>query len=191
MDRLLAFYKPYEVLSQFTDPKGRQTLKGFIPVAGVYAAGRLDYRSEGLLLLSNNGTVIHRLTDPRYEHQKTYLAQVEGIASEQDIQPLREQIVVPGLQTQTAEVRIVPEPEIPPRSKPVRDYHPTTWLRIRLKEGKKHQIRRMTAAIGFPTLRLIRIAIGDIHLGALQPGDWRDLTPEEIRKLMKDLGLQR
>ena len=175
MTRYLAFFKPFEVLSQFTDSQGRKTLKDFLPVAGVYAAGRLDYRSEGLLLLSDDGLLIHRLTDPRFDHEKTYLAQVEGIASPQDLHSMQTQILLPGLQTKTAEVMLVPEPDLPPRPTPVRDYHPTSWLHINLREGKKHQVRRMTAAVGLPTLRLVRVAIGPIRLEGLQPGEWRDL----------------
>jgi len=177
----LAFYKPDEVLSQFTDKVGRDTLKSYISVQGVYAAGRLDYHSEGLMVLSDDGPFIRRLTDPRFSHPKTYLAQVEGRATEKMIRPLNEGIVLPGLQTRLAQVEIVPEPILLPRSRPVRSYHPTTWLRIVLFEGKKHQVRRMTAAVGLPTLRLVRVAIGSLELGRLQPGQWRELTHAEIR----------
>jgi len=183
MARYLAFYKPFEVLSQFTDSSGRQTLKDYIDVPGVYSAGRLDYRSEGLLLLSDDGRLIHCLTDPRYDHPKTYLAQVEGLLNEQAVSRLRSEIVLPGIQTKLPQVTAVASPQLPPRGQPVRDYHPTSWLKIVLYEGKKHQVRRMTAAAGFPTLRLVRIAIGNIGLGDLQPGEWRDLTPKEIRDL--------
>jgi 23S rRNA pseudouridine2457 synthase len=183
MARYLAFYKPFEVLSQFTDSSGRQTLKDDIDVPGVYSAGRLDYRSEGLLLLSDDGGLIHRLTDPRYDHPKTYLAQVEGLLSEEAVSRLRSEIVLPGIQTKLPQVTAVTDPQLPPRGQPVRDYHPTSWLKIVLYEGKKHQVRRMTAATGFPTLRLVRITIGNIRLGDLQPGKWRDLTRKEIREL--------
>lgn len=190
MARYLAFFKPFEVLSQFTDSRGRKTLKDFLPVAGVYAAGRLDYRSEGLLLLSDDGLLIHRLTDPRFDHEKTYLAQVEGIASPQALHSMQTHILLPGLQTKTAEVKLVPEPDLPPRPTPVRDYHPTSWLLINLREGKKHQVRRMTAAVGLPTLRLVRVAIGPIRLEGLQPGEWRDLSGQEIRALKKALRME-
>jgi 23S rRNA pseudouridine2457 synthase len=186
----MAFFKPFEVLSQFTDSQGRKTLKDYIPVAGVYAAGRLDYRSEGLLILSDDGPLIHRLTDPRFDHEKTYLAQVEGIASPDALQALQTQIQLPGLQTKTPEVKLAPEPDLPPRPTPVRDYHPTSWLLITLREGKKHQVRRMTAAVGLPTLRLVRVAIGPIRLDGLQPGDWRDLGEHEIRALKKALRME-
>jgi 23S rRNA pseudouridine2457 synthase len=190
MQRYLAFFKPFEVLSQFTDSHGRKTLRDYIPVTRVYAAGRLDFRSEGLLLLSDDGLLIHRLTDPRFDHQKTYLAQVEGIAGPEALHALQACILLPGLQTKTAEVQLVPEPELPPRPTPVRDYHPTSWLRISLREGKKHQVRRMTAAVGLPTLRLVRVAIGPIRLDGLQPGAWRDLSLQEVRALKKVLQME-
>jgi len=189
MPRYLAFFKPYEVLSQFTDEAGRVTLKAYIHFPGIYAAGRLDYRSEGLLLLSDDGPLIHRLTDPRFEHPKTYLAQVEGVVDPEKLAPLRDGIQIGDLQTRPAQVEVVPNPGLPPRSKPVRDYHPTTWLRIVLREGKKHQVRRMTAAVGYPTLRLVRVKIGPIELGELQPGQWRALEPQELRALRRDLRL--
>jgi len=181
MTHYLAFYKPDEVLSQFTDTAGRDTLKNYISVQGVYAAGRLDYLSEGLMVLSDEGAFIRRLTDPRFSHPKTYLAQVEGLATEEMIRPLKERIVLPGLQTRLAQVEIIPEPPLPPRPRPVRGYHPTNWLKIILFEGKKHQVRRMTAAVGLPTLRLVRVAIGALELGSLKPGQWRELTQTEIR----------
>jgi 23S rRNA pseudouridine2457 synthase len=181
MTHYLAFYKPDEVLSQFTDTAGRDTLKNYISVQGVYAAGRLDYHSEGLMVLSDEGAFIRRLTDPRFSHPKTYLAQVEGLATEEMIRPLKERIVLPGLQTRLAQVEIIPEPPLPPRPRPVRGYHPTNWLKIILFEGKKHQVRRMTAAVGLPTLRLVRVAIGALELGSLKPGQWRELTQTEIR----------
>jgi 23S rRNA pseudouridine2457 synthase len=181
--QVIKFYKPDEVLSQFTDAHKRRTLKDFIPLAGIYTAGRLDYHSEGLLLLSDDGGLIHRLTDPRYEHPKTYLAQVEGSVPVEALEPLQRGLDLGNLQARPAQAWIVPDPGLPPRPRPVRDYHPTTWLKIILKEGKKHQVRRMTAAIGFPTLRLVRVAIGRIELGALQPGEWLPLTPAEIAQL--------
>lgn len=187
MARYLAFYKPFEVLSQFSDSQRRKTLKDYIPVARVYAAGRLDYRSEGLLLLSDDGLLIHRLTDPQYDHEKTYLAQVEGDVTQEALHALQTRILLPGLQTKTADAKLVPEPDLPRRPTPVRDYHPTNWLEISLREGKKHQVRRMTAAVGLPTLRLVRVAIGPIRLEGLQPGEWRNLSAQEIRLLKKSL----
>lgn len=193
--RYLIFHKPYGVLSTFTDPSDRPTLAGFIPVRGVYAAGRLDFKSEGLLLLTDDGDLVHRLTDPRYEHPKTYLAQVEGEITPEAVEQLRRGVNLGGLKTRRAresitetlrplQAEIIPEPDLPPRPAPVRAYHPSSWLRIVLKEGKKHQVRRMTAAVGFPTLRLVRIAIGSLALGDLQLGEWRDLSPDEVARLM-------
>jgi 23S rRNA pseudouridine2457 synthase len=180
MPAYIAFHKPYEVLSQFTDEAGRATLKDYISIPNVYAAGRLDYRSEGLLILSDDGRFIQRLADPRFEHSKVYLAQLEGIPTDEQVTRLQENILLPGLQTQLVQAQIIPDPGFPPRSKPVRPYHFTTWLRLVLKEGKKHEARRLTAAIGFPTLRLIRTEIGPVKLGDLKPGQLRILTTEEI-----------
>jgi 23S rRNA pseudouridine2457 synthase len=186
MSHYLAFYKPYGVLSKFSDSEGRDTLKNYINLPGVYSAGRLDYQSEGLLILSNDGSFIHRLTDPRYGHQKTYLVQIEGLISPEKIIPIREQILLPGTQTKPAEVEIISDPGLPPRPIPIRDYHGTSWLEMKLKEGKKHIVRKLTAAIGYPTLRLVRIAIGEIDLGNLKPGQWRMLFPAEIAQFSLD-----
>ena len=186
MSNHILFFKPYEVLSQFVDETGRRTLKEFIPIPGVYAAGRLDYRSEGLLLLTDDGPLIQFLTDPHFAHTKTYLAQVEGIADDRALTRLNNEIVLPGIQTQRIVARAVPEPGLAERTKPIRKYHPTSWIEITLREGKKHQVRRMTAAVGYPTLRLIRSAIGGLTLGSLQPGQWRELTQDEIAKLKQE-----
>ena len=175
----LLFFKPYGVLCQFTDVANRPTLKDFIPLPGIYPAGRLDLNSEGLLFLSNDGVLIQRLTDPRFEHPKTYLAQVEGVLTTAALVRLKQAIVLPGLQTCLPDVEIISEPKLPPRPVPVRAYHPATWLKITLWEGKKHQVRRMTAAVGFPTLRLVRVAIGSLTIGNLQPGKWRRLSESE------------
>ena len=183
MSKVIAFNKPYEVLCQFTDSIGRKTLKDYIHISGVYAAGRLDYRSEGLLLLTSDGRLINILTDPRSEHSKTYLVQVEGLINDAAIHRLRSQIVLPGLQQKLAYAECIEPPLVAARVKPVRNYHPTSWLRIVLTEGKKHQVRKMTASVGFPTLRLIRIAIGPIQLGELNPGEWRWITPAEVNDI--------
>ncbi|RUA16034.1 MAG: pseudouridine synthase [Clostridia bacterium] len=188
MPHYLLFYKPYNVLTQFTDGEGRPTLKEYIAVPGVYAAGRLDRNSEGLLLLSDDGEILHRVTHPRWKLPKVYLAQVEGVPSEADLQKLREGVVIKGEKTAPAQVALLEhEPHVAPRE--VRQYHPTPWLRIVLKEGKKRQIRRMTAAVGYPTLRLVRVAIGPLTLGTLQPGQWRELSENERRNLFRALGL--
>lgn len=179
--RYLKFFKPFEVLSQFTDSAGRPTLKIYVPIPKIYPIGRLDYRSEGLLLLTNDGLLIQHLADPRFDHPKTYLVQVEGMITTEAVQAMNEEILLPGLQTRLAQAQIIPEPVLPPR--PVRNYHPTSWIKVTLREGKKHQVRRMTAAVGFPTLRLVRIAIGPVSVGDLQPGEWRLLTPQELKSV--------
>jgi 23S rRNA pseudouridine2457 synthase len=179
----LKFYKPFQVLSQFTDSVERETLKNYIPVPGVYSAGRLDYRSEGLLILTNEGPLIQQLTDPRFHHPKTYFAQVEGLITRSASRALNTRIVLPGIQTKLPQVEIIPEPSLSSRSVPVRDYHPTSWLKLTIFEGKKHQVRRMTAAVGFPTLRLVRFSIGKITIDDLDPGEWRHLTKEETQTL--------
>lgn len=189
--RTILFHKPDQVLCQFTDNQGRTTLIDFIPIPGIYPAGRLDYHSEGLLLLSNDGALIHRLSDPRYSHPKTYLAQVEGEISPGAIQRLNQEILLPGLQTRLPLVSAIDPPALPARERPVRGYHPTSWLQIILVEGKKHEVRRLTAAVGFPSLRLVRIAIGRLRLEGLPPGVWRDLTPEEEQALRDDVQLTR
>jgi pseudouridine synthase len=185
MSRNIRFFKPFEVLCQFTDQSNRATLKDFIKVPDVYAAGRLDYLSEGLLILTDDGSLIRRITDPRYEHPKTYYVQVEGLLTDEALETMRQKILLPGLQTRLAEVETIPEPDLPARSKPVRPYHPKTWLKMTLCEGKKHQIRRMTAAVGFPTLRLVRVAIGEVTLDGLQPGTWKELNQRELISLLR------
>lgn len=186
----LIFCKPYKVLSSFTDPEGHTTLSDYLEVPGVYAAGRLDYDSEGLLLLTSDGWLAHHITQPKYKLKKIYLVQVENIPTETALNQLRQGVLVQGERTRPAEVELLPvEPDIFPRSEPIR-YRPTiptAWLKIGLREGRKRQIRRMTAAVGHPTLRLIRIAIGPIALGSLTPGQWRDLTPAELEILKLSL----
>ena len=177
MSRYLLLNKPFNVLSSFTDPQGRATLADYVPVPGVYAAGRLDYDSEGLLLLTDDGALIHRLTDPRHEHPKTYYVQVgrpRHRGSRGDA--LRQGVVLRGRRTRPAEAEIIADPGLPARPVPVRAYHPTSWLKVILREGQKRQLRRMTAAVGFPTLRLVRWAIGPLTLDGLAPGEWRELT---------------
>lgn len=188
----LLFFKPYGVLSQFTDAAGRATLKDFVPVPGVYEVGRLDYDSEGLLLLTDDGGLGHRLTHPRYHVPKTYLAQVEGLPNEPALAALRRGVLVKGERTAPAEVTLLPdEPPLPPRPVPIRfrAQIPTAWLRLVLREGKKREVRHMTAAVGHPTLRLVRVAIGPLVLGGLQPGAWRHLTGEEVAALRRASGL--
>lgn len=178
--RYIAFFKPFGVLSTFTDSEGRPTISDYVPEPSVYAAGRLDFKSEGLLLLTDDGELIHKLTQPKYEHPKTYLAQVEGLVTEGAVKQLEKGVVISGYKTKPAQAEIASEPDLPSRPEPVRDYHPTTWIKIILREGKKHQVRKMTAAVGFPTLRLVRVAIGSLTLGNLMPGDWRFLSSKEV-----------
>lgn len=188
--RYLALNKPYGVLSSFTDPEGRPTLAQYVPLPEVYAAGRLDLDSEGLLLLTGDGWLIHRLSHPRYHQPKTYLVQVEGIPGQEALAALRSGVEVKGRQTAPASVAILAEPpDLPARPVPIRERAsiPTTWLRLVLAEGRKRQVRHMTAAVGHPTLRLVRVAIGPISLGDLAPGEWRDLTPGELEALGKSL----
>lgn len=185
--RVIAFNKPYGVMCSFTDSEGqRPTLKDYIPVEGVYAAGRLDLDSEGLLLLSNDGDLIHRLTAPDHKVAKTYLVQVEGEITDEALAALERGVEFKGQLTRRSQAMRVPEPILPEREKPVTPHGPTSWIRLVLREGRKRQIRHMTAAVGFPTLRLVRISIGNISLDGLAPGQWRDVTAVELSRL-KDL----
>jgi 23S rRNA pseudouridine2457 synthase len=180
--RYLKLFKPYDVLTQFTDAAGRATLKDFVPVPGVYPVGRLDRDSEGLLLLTDDGRLAHRLTDPRFGHPRTYLAQVERVPGPEALEALRRGVVLNDGPTLPAGADLLPEPPaLPERPVPIRSRKnvPTAWLRLVLREGRNRQVRRMTAAVGHPTLRLVRVAVGPIALGDLPPGHWRDLDPAE------------
>lgn len=187
----ILFNKPYGVLSQFTDEgTGHPTLAGYIDVPGVYAAGRLDRDSEGLLLLTDDGQLIKRLSDPRSHVEKTYCVLVEGDPELRKLEALARGVVLAGsgYRTLPCNVRPIPEPDLPARSKPVTPHGPTAWLEIRLREGKKRQIRHMTAAVGLFTLRLIRVAIGPLKLAELSPGQWREVTKAELALLEKGGG---
>ena len=182
--RYILFNKPYGVLSQFTDEgTGHPTLKQFIDVPRVYPAGRLDRDSEGLLLLTDDGALIKHLTDPKHHVEKTYWVLIEGDPTQEKLTRFENGIQIKGYQTLPAKARLIPDPDLPPRSKPVTPHGPTSWIEVKLREGKKRQIRHMTAAVKLFTLRLVRIAIGSIFLGDLQPGQWRDLTEDEIKML--------
>lgn len=173
---LILFNKPYGVVCQFSPHEKHQTLKDYIPIPQVYAAGRLDTDSEGLLILTDDGGLQHRLAHPDYKEYKTYWAQVEGQLSEADLQPLTIGLDLGDFETQPAKASIIAEPpDLWPRNPPIRERKniPTSWLQIALREGKNRQVRRMTAKIGFPTLRLVRTAIGSYELGNLRPGEWK------------------
>ncbi|MFO1517952.1 MAG: rRNA large subunit pseudouridine synthase E [Lysobacterales bacterium] len=182
---LLAFNKPYGVLCQFTDRSTppRPTLADHISVPGVYAAGRLDQDSEGLLLLTDDGALAHRLTDPRHKQSKTYLVQVEGVPSDAALEALRRGVVLNDGPTRPAQVHEVDAPTwLWPRDPPVRQRKtvPDAWLELTLSEGRNRQVRRMTAAVGLPTLRLVRVAIGGWRLDGLAPGQWRELPAPAV-----------
>ena len=186
MPRYIALYKPFEVMSSFTheeiNPVAKRTLSEFNLPKGVYAAGRLDFDSEGLLILSDDGGFIHRVTDPAHKLPKVYCAQVEGVPTEAMLVPLRCGLRIKDYSTKPCQARILSEgPNFPAREKPITPHGPTAWLELVLTEGKKRQVRHMTAAIGLPTLRLLRVAIGPVQLGQLSPGEWRDLTTAEVR----------
>jgi 23S rRNA pseudouridine2457 synthase len=181
----IIFNKPYGVLSQFTDEgTGHPTLKEYIPVPGVYAAGRLDRDSEGLLLLTDDGSLVRQLTMPRHI-EKTYWVMVEGKPLPQGIERLRGGIQLKNYRTAPARVTLIPEPSLPPRSRPVTPHGPVSWLEIGLTEGRKRQIRHMTAAVGLFTLRLVRVAIGPVTLAGLPEGEWRELTRSELEALRR------
>ena len=172
---LIAFNKPFNVLCQFTDSAGRRTLADFVTVKGVYPAGRLDYDSEGLVLLTDDGKLQQRIADPRRRTKKTYLAQVENIPDTNALALLRSGVKLPDGITAPAGARLIEEPDwLWPREPPIRYRRdiPTAWLEITITEGRNRQVRRMTAAAGHPTLRLVRVAIGEWSLGRLRPGEW-------------------
>lgn len=179
----LLFNKPFRVLSQFTDPEGRATLADHIDTPGVYAAGRLDYHSEGLLVLTDNGRLKARLADPASGTLKTYLVQVEGRPQVADLDRLRRGLVLKDGPTRPAQVTLLPKAPgwLWKRSPPVapRPGKPTSWLEIQISEGRNRQVRRMTAAVGLPTLRLIRTQVGPYALGNLEPGSWAEARTEK------------
>ncbi len=186
VSRTLLFNKPYGVLPCFTDAKGRPTLAEYVPIPEVYPAGRLDLDSEGLMVLTSDGALAHLITDPEYRLRKVYLAQVERLPSDQSLDRLRQGVLLKGRRTRPAEVGVLSaEPPLPDRPVPIRFRKsvPTVWLQITLREGLNRQVRRMTAAVGHPTVRLVRIAIGPLVLGDLPPGRWRELSKREVVQL--------
>ena len=176
MSRTLLFNKPFRVLSQFSPVAGKQTLADYIDVRAVYAAGRLDYDSEGLMLLTDDGALQARVSDPRYRRPKTYLVQVEGVPDVEALRELSQGVTLKDGLTRPAQVAAVNEPDwLWPREPPIRERRniPTQWLQVQITEGRNRQVRRMTAAVGHPTLRLLRTEIGDWSIDGLAPGQYR------------------
>jgi len=189
--RTILFHKPYDVLPSFTDPEGRPTLADYIAVPGVYAAGRLDRDSEGLMVLTADGGLAHRITDPEHKLPKVYWVQVERVPDDAALTRLCRGVVLSGRRTRPARARLLPkEPVLMERSVPIRVRLtvPTAWVEIVLHEGMNRQVRRMTAAVGHPALRLVRVAIGPLMLGDLAPGAWRAITPKEESDLRLGTG---
>jgi 23S rRNA pseudouridine2457 synthase len=194
---IILFYKPYGVLSQFTGEGEWKTLSDFGPFPHtVYAAGRLDADSEGLLVMTDDNRLRKRITEPRFMHPRTYIAQVERLPENAALEKLRHGVIIEGKRTRNADVILLSgEPDIPPRPVPIRFRKtvPTAWLELTLREGRNRQVRKMTAAVGHPTLRLVRTRIGELSLNGLSPGMWRRLPEEEVRLLYVSLfprGLQ-
>jgi len=184
----ILFNKPFGVVCQFSKSRGETTLANFGPfLPNVYPAGRLDADSEGLVLLTNDGALQHRLLEPKYGHRRKYLAQVEGVPGPDAICHLQKGVMIERRKTLPADVKLLPDaPLLPPRSVPIRYRKsiPTAWLELTLREGRNRQVRKMTAAVGFPTLRLVRIAIELLTIEGLQPGNYRELSASEIRRLI-------
>jgi 23S rRNA pseudouridine2457 synthase len=193
--KYILFYKPYNVLCQFTDntSRHRETLKNYINIPNVYSVGRLDFDSEGLLLLTDNNRVKHRLCEPSFAHPRTYWSQVENIPSSQALRQLEMGVIIQGKKTKKATAKLLMnEPQLPPRNPPIRYRKeiPTAWIELQLTEGRNRQVRRMTASVGHPTLRLVRVKIGinpsvELSLAGLAPGQWRKLTDIEQKSIEK------
>lgn len=187
----IKFWKPYLVLTQFTDDEAeRETLADYIDIPDVYAAGRLDYDSEGLMILTDDGNLNHNLTHPKHGHPRTYWVQVENVPDESALKQLRQGgIQIKDYKTKPVAVQIIDEPDLPERNPPIR-YRaniPDCWLELTLTEGKKRQVRRMTAAVGHPTLRLVRAQIGNITLADMEQGKWYELSDDELKLLWKSI----
>ena len=188
MSEIYLLNKPFNVLSTFTDSEGRDTLASYLEAPDVYAAGRLDYDSEGLLILTSDGALQHRLANPKFKLEKSYWVQVEGEISEAALEQLRKGVELKDGKTRPAFAQRLKQPELWERNPPIRERknQPTSWIELRISEGKNRQVRRMTAAVGFPTLRLVRVAIGPWRVDGLKPGEWRteqvNLPAERTRK---------
>ncbi len=187
----ILFYKPFNVLSQFTGDAGKLTLANFGPFPKtVYAAGRLDYDSEGLLIVTDDNQLKHALLEPKFAHPRTYLVQVERMPNEDALERLRTGVVIDGKITKLAAAGLLgEEPLLPQRDPPIRFRKnvPTAWIELTLREGRNRQVRKMTAAVGHPTLRLVRTKIGALGIGTLHPGGMRRLSADELRQLQRDL----
>ncbi len=183
MNQLILFNKPFQVLSQFTDEEGRKTLADFIKIPNFYPAGRLDFDSEGLLVLTDNGKIQNLLSDPKHKLPKTYWVQVEGKIDQSALCSLEKGIIIKGEKTKPAKAIQISEPKIWERIPPIRERKniPTTWIELKIKEGRNRQVRKMTAAIGFPTLRLIRCSIGDFTIDGILPGEYKIIKPNLVK----------
>lgn len=179
MTRVILLNKPYGVLCQFTDPEGRPTLADHVKVPRVYPAGRLDTDSEGLVVLTDDGAEQARIADPRHKLEKTYLVQVDGAIDESALERLRQSVTLNDGPTLPARAEAIADPGLLPRTPPIRVRRdiPTSWIALTIREGRNRQVRRMTAAVGHPTLRLVRVAVGPWRLDGLAPGEWRDAEP--------------
>jgi 23S rRNA pseudouridine2457 synthase len=190
-NRYILFNKPYGVLCQFSG--GDRTLGDYVSVPEVYAAGRLDRDSEGLMLLTNDGELQHRLAEPRFGHQRTYCVQVERVPDEAALQKLASGLQIQGYRTRPAQVKLLDQdPSFPPRDPPIRFRKnvPTAWIELTLTEGRNRQVRHMTAAVGHPTLRLVRTAIGNLRLEGLKLGEWKELSRTELEILKASLSIR-
>jgi len=190
MTKLILFNKPFDVLTQFTDESGRKTLKDFISISNIYPAGRLDRDSEGLVLLTDSGALQHFISDPKHKMTKTYWVQVEHIPNEEALNKLRNGVELKEGLTRPAQAKLIDPPQVWARTPPIRERQsiPTQWLELKITEGKNRQVRRMTAAIGHPTLRLIRYAIGDWTLDKLDSEQWRQISlPPELTSMIKSV----
>jgi 23S rRNA pseudouridine2457 synthase len=172
---VILFNKPFNVLCQFTDKKGRKTISDFVQIKSVYAAGRLDYDSEGLVVLTDDGKLQNKISDPEHKLEKSYWVQVEGTPNDKSLNILRTGVLLNDGKTKPAEAKLISEPQIWERVPPIRERNniPTSWIELKISEGKNRQVRRMTAAVGYPTLRLIRYSIGDWNIDNLKPGDYQ------------------